>query len=90
MKKKILLMLTMMALLACVFVISVSATYIYRDRDGNELFRYDADNSQIITSYEGSFPKTDAQGNALTWYVTGTSSENGNNTRPAAKAANAL
>ena len=78
MKKKILLMLTMMALLACVFVISVSATYIYRDRDGNELFRYDADNSQIITSYEGSFPKTDAQGNALTWYVTGTSSENGN------------
>ncbi|MBO5356369.1 MAG: leucine-rich repeat protein, partial [Clostridia bacterium] len=78
MKKKILLMLTMMALLACVFVISVSATYIYRDRDGNELFRYDADNSQIITSYEGSFSKTDAQGNALTWYVTGTSSENGN------------
>lgn len=43
MKKKILLVLTMMALLACVFVISVSATYIYRDRDGNDL-----DTMQII------------------------------------------
>ena len=78
MKRKIFLILAMVMLLACVFVISASAASIYRDQDGNELFSYEADSSSIITSYTGSFPKTDAQGNALTWYVTGTSTENGN------------
>ena len=78
MKKKILLMLTIFTLLMCVFAISVSATYIYKDTEGNELFSCELDSSSIITTYEGEFPKVDAQGNALTWYVTGTTNENGN------------
>ena len=78
MQKKILLMLTIFTLLMCVFAISVSATYIYKDTEGNELFSCELDSSSIITTYEGEFPKVDAQGNALTWYVTGTTNENGN------------
>lgn len=78
MKKKLFLLMIMVVALACVLVIGASASTIYKDTDGNQLFSYEADSSSIITSYTGSFPKTDAQGNALTWYVTATSSENGN------------
>ena len=78
MKKKILLMLTIFTLLMCVFAISVSATCIYKDTEGNELFRFEADENSIITTYEGSFPKTNSSGDALTWYVTATSTENEN------------
>ena len=71
-------MLTIFTLLMCVFAISVSATCIYKDTEGNELFRFEADENSIITTYEGSFPKTNSSGDALTWYVTATSTENEN------------
>ena len=88
MKKKILLFLCIVSMLVCLLAISISASTIYKDANGNEMFRYDVfansdevsayfgfanDNSiGTIKSYQGSFPKTDAEGNELTWYVTGT------------------
>ena len=79
MKKKILLAIAMIAMLACIFAISVSAaTYTYyKDevKEGNELYtittalegrgRY-----ELIKTAEGiGFAKTDEEGNPLTWYV---------------------
>jgi len=75
MKKKILLMLAMISLMACIFVIGINAATVYRDGDGNELFSYEVDSNNIITSYEGAFPKEDDDGNALTWYVIATATE---------------
>ena len=87
MKKK-LLILSMLALFVCIFAISASATTIYQDESGAELFRYEifkttdevteyfgfANDKSVgtIKSYEGSFPKTNAEGVELTWYVTAT------------------
>ena len=72
MKKKTLFMLAVMAILVCVFAISVSAATIYKTEDGTELFRYvDEDANGDFESYEGTFPKTDADGNELTWYTKG-------------------
>ena len=79
MKKKILLVLAIASLLVCIFAISVSASTIYKDSEGNQIFSYETNTDNVITSYEGSFPKEDADGNALTWYVTGTKTE-GNDT----------
>ena len=79
MKKKILLILAMVAMMVCVLAIGINASTIYRNDDGEELFSYEVDSNNIITSYEGAFPKEDASGNALTWYVTATTAE-GNNT----------
>ncbi|MBO5262337.1 MAG: leucine-rich repeat domain-containing protein [Clostridia bacterium] len=84
MKKRIYLVLAMIALLACAFAISVNATTVYVDEDGNQLFSYEVDDSQIITSYTGYFPKEDSQGNALTWYVTATNTENGSTVKTVA------
>ena len=79
MKKKILLISLMVMLLVCLFAISVSAATIYKDAQGNELFRYvDANADYDFDSYSGSFPKTDSQGNELTWYITATTEESGN------------
>ena len=82
MKRKILLFAILTAVLSVFLAIGVGAKTIYKDASGNTLFSYEGanDNGKItITSYEGSFPKTDAQGNELTWYITATTTE-GNNT----------
>lgn len=78
MKRKILTVSLMIALVIFVLAISISASTIYKDADGNTLFTYEANDSKVITSFEGEFPRTDANGNALTWYVTATTTENGN------------
>lgn len=96
MKKKILFSLILTVLLTCLFVVGVSAATIYKDANGTEMFRYEtyADSDEVATalgykndkfigtikSYSGSFPKTDAEGNAITWYVTGTSEDADGNT----------
>ena len=71
MKKKLILALTLVAMLACIFAISVSAATVYKTENGAELFRYVDENGDYdFDSYTGSFPKTDADGNELTWYFT--------------------
>lgn len=73
MKKKLFLAIAMIAMLLCILAISVSASVIYKDTDGNTLFSYvDENNDYDFDSYEGSFPKVDNEGNALTWYITAT------------------
>ena len=96
MKKRLLFIALMVAILTCFFVLGVSATTIYKDTNGTELFRYEVYTSSdevtaekgfkcdefigTIKSYEGSFPKTDLNGNALTWYVTSTEQDEKGNT----------
>ncbi|MBQ7789204.1 MAG: leucine-rich repeat domain-containing protein [Clostridia bacterium] len=75
MKKKILLVLSMMVLLVCLFAICVNADTIYKDAQGNEVFRYQTNNEGIITTTSGEFAKTNENGEALTWYVTATATE---------------
>ena len=91
MKKKILLALVLTVVFTCLFVIGVSATTIYKDANGTELFRYETfatsdevsahfgfaydDAIGVIKSYTGSFPKTNADGKELTWYVTATATD---------------
>ena len=72
MKRKFLLTLMFSVLLALSFVLLINASYIYKDESGNEMFRFEIDSSSIITEYTGEFPKTDNNGNPLTWYVTAT------------------
>ena len=79
MKKKIILTLAVISMLICLFAISVSASTIYQTSDGKVLFSYtDENNDYIFDSYEGSFAKTDDNGNELTWYIVSTETENGN------------
>lgn len=94
MKKKILFSLILTALLVCLFAFSISAATIYKDANGEELFRYETfatadevtayfgfaynDAVGVIKSYSGSFPKTNEDGNALTWYITETATEGSN------------
>lgn len=76
MKKKILFSLILTVLLTCLFVVGVSAATIYKDANGTELFRYvDENNDYVFESYQGAFPKVDANGNALTWYITAEANE---------------
>ena len=70
MKKRILLVALMVAVLAVAFAISASAATIFKTADGTELFSYVVNDADVITSYSGEFPKTDENGNDLTWYVT--------------------
>ena len=84
MKKKLLLVSLMIALFAFVFALGISASTIYKDEGGNVLFSYELDEKNIISEYTGEFPKTDDQGNHLTWYVKNTSSENGNTVKTVA------
>ena len=72
MKRKFLLTLMFSVLLALSFVLLINASYIYKDENGNEMFRFEIDSNSIITEYTGEFPKTDNNGNPLTWYVTAT------------------
>ena len=78
MKKKILLMAFASVLFVLALAMCVGATTIYRDGEGDELFRFEMDENSIITTYQGEFPKTDSEGNALTWYVTATDTEGEN------------
>ena len=55
---------------------SVSAATIYKTADGAVLFTgIDENADRVFESYEGSFPNTDNDGNALTWYITSTATE---------------
>ena len=78
--KKLLLIISLLALFVCLFAISVSATNtIYKDTDGNVLFTAEnSDVNRVFASYEGAFPNFDDEGNALTWYVTGKEDLDGN------------
>ena len=79
MKKKVFLILLMVSILACVFAISASASTIYKTENGETLFSYTDDNGDyIFDSYTGAFPKTDDNGNELTWYIKEKATENGN------------
>lgn len=93
MKKKVLLVSLMVMLFVCLFVISASAaTYgesnvYYFDSSVEELatkqisdamFTSTRDANDIITSYSGAFPKTNANGDAISWYKTGQETVNGN------------
>ncbi|MBQ8146596.1 MAG: leucine-rich repeat domain-containing protein [Clostridia bacterium] len=78
MKRKLLLFIIAVACFMCIFAVCIGASTIYKDTQGNQLFRLEADSSGVITSYEGEFPKTDENGNALTWYVTATGTEGEN------------
>lgn len=83
MKKKSLIALLIIAFVL-LLAVGVSASTIYKDTEGNTLFSFEANANNIITSYEGEFPKVDAQGNALTWYVTSTVTEGANTVKTVA------
>ena len=77
MKKKILFSIIITSLLVCVFAISASASVIYKTSDEEVLFTAEVnDGGRNFVSYEGSFPTTDGNGNALTWYVVNTETVN--------------
>ena len=77
MKKKFLLTFLILSLLVCVFAISASASVIYKTSDEKVLFTAEVkDGGRNFVSYEGSFPTTDGNGNALTWYVVNTETVN--------------
>ena len=79
MKRKILLTLAIVLALACVFAVSVCAATVYKTANGETLFSYVDENGDYdFESYEGSFPKTDSEGNELTWYITETTIEGEN------------
>ena len=73
MKKKILLTLLLVSMLSLVFAVASSAATLYKTADGTTLFTaVDENADRIFDSYEGSFPNTDENGNALTWYIVST------------------
>ena len=78
MTKKILLSALLTLIITILCVISVNATVYYYEEGASEpLFQYETKQAQentkytLIDTFSGEFPKTDAQGNALTWYVVG-------------------
>lgn len=81
MKKKLLFMLITVALMVCALAVSVSATTYYYDEDGDgneSMFQCEYGEREIITSYSGAFPTTNANGECISWYATNTESkENG-------------
>ncbi len=77
MKRKLFLLAVMVIAIVSMLAISASAATIYKTADGTTLFSYvDEDADYDFDSYEGSFPKVDDEGNALTWYITATATEN--------------
>ena len=80
MKKKLLLLSIMVLIAVCTLALCASAATIYYDAQGNEMFRFEMDKNNVITSYEGSFPTVDGEGNELTWYVTSSGSDPNGNT----------
>lgn len=85
MKKKA-LFLILLLLGACFFVLNVSAATVYTDNSGKEMFRYETDSNNVITTTKGAFPKTDENNKELTWYITKTKTENGNTVHTVASA----
>ena len=93
--KKFLLAVFTAVILLCVFTIGVSAaTHVYNDENGNEIYRYEAvsekitivdgggnvtHNTERLGQKSGGFPKTDANGNALTWYVSAETKDSSGN-----------
>ncbi|MBQ7411377.1 MAG: leucine-rich repeat domain-containing protein, partial [Clostridia bacterium] len=76
MKKRLLFLTVLVVALVALLAISASAAVVYKTADGTTLFSYvDANSDYDFDSYEGSFPKTDADGNHLTWYITATATE---------------
>lgn len=72
MKKKILFISLLVSLFTCFFALSASAAVVYKTADGETLFTaVDENADRIFESYTGAFPKTDKNGEALTWYLTG-------------------
>ena len=70
MKKKILLLTVLVMAFVCLLAVSASAAIIYQKADGTVLFTaQDVNSDRVFESYTGSFPNTDEQGNALTWYI---------------------
>lgn len=84
------LLITLMLVLACALAISVGATTIYKDENGNELFSYETESVtitpsengnatfEVISSYKGEFAKADENGTPLTWYIKSTEAVDGN------------
>ena len=77
MKKKIILMLAIMAMLVCVFAISVSAAnWTYKDEAGQTYLTLTInDETGIITEYNGRFPMWTENNEPLTWYIIKTEGE---------------
>ena len=84
MSKKLFLGIVFSLLFTILFAFSVSATVYYYEEGASEpLFQYETKDAvdvhsqtkqpyTLIDTYDGQFPKTDAEGNALTWYVVST------------------
>lgn len=79
--RKVVLVLTAVVFLACLFAVSASATTYYFDADGSateHIFECEYDEKEIITTYSGSFAKTNEKGECISWYATDTAvQENG-------------
>ena len=79
--KKCLLVIVMALIAVCVLAVAVSASTIYRDENGTELFSCEIADTYHIDSYEiknGGFAKYDSEGDALTWYLDSTTTEGDN------------
>ena len=72
MKKRLLFLTVLVVALVAMLAISASAAVIYKTADGDELFRYTTNSNGIIEAYEGEFPRVNDENEALTWYVTAT------------------
>ncbi|MBQ8839915.1 MAG: leucine-rich repeat domain-containing protein [Clostridia bacterium] len=86
MKKKLLLTLAIVSILVCALALSVSAE-VYGESDiyyfdatveelsskttEDALFYTHRNSDDVITEYEGAFPKTNALGDAISWYKLG-------------------
>ena len=72
--KKLLKIALLVTVFACIFALCASASTIYKDKNGNEIFRYETTSVSItpneggnatfdvISSYTGEFPKFDENG----------------------------
>lgn len=88
--KKLLRIAFLVAVFACIFALCVSASYIYKNEQGETMFTFETatavtnNSHEVIKTFQGEFPKTDEQGNALTWYVTNTETVGGNTVKTVA------
>ena len=70
MKRKFLVLTIAIVALIAILAVSASADVIYKDAKGNVMFTgVDSNSDRVFESYTGSFPNTDEQENALTWYI---------------------
>jgi hypothetical protein len=86
MKKRLIFTLMLAVAIMCMLAVYASATVYYYSEDDleNPIFQYEtktiteknADNRDVtwtvIDTYKGAFPKTDSDGNPLTWFVVST------------------